>query len=150
MTVTVADIIALKQRIESDRKKLEEREKALAVVADMLREQNAEQGQLALTTNAVTDAAELGDDDLNFTQTVREAVKTFKGVEFHSSQVEAVVKASPMYTSIRSNQRIRISQILRDLAKKEVIRLTKHGKGSRPSMYRLRQLSPNGAGSQGD
>lgn len=131
MTISVADIVALKQQIAADRKKLEEREHALSVVAEMLRETDAEASpQLDLA------AAGKAKSSTSFTEAVRQSVHGFRDTEFTVANIETFLKGNGV--RLAATPRARIAMILHDLTQKNVITRTRKGSGNTPHRYRLR------------
>lgn len=132
MTISVADVVALKQQIAADRKKLEEREHALEVVAEMLREANADSSlDLDLESPAKTPAGKP-----NFTEAVRQSVHKFRDADFTVSNIESSLKADGVRMAAAA--RARIAAILHELTDKNVITRTRKGSGNKPNKYRLR------------
>jgi hypothetical protein len=129
MPVTVADILALTQKIAADRKKLEEQEHALAVVAQMLRDNNA-------AASPQLDLPEPARSGITFTEAVRQSVNTYRDTEFTVANIESSLKASGV--RLKEHPRARIAMILHDLTKKNVITRTQKGSGNTPHRYRLR------------
>jgi hypothetical protein len=127
MTISVADIVALKQQIAADRKKLEERENALAIVAEMLRELGGEQPQLDLPVPSKS---------RTFTEAVRESVHHFPREEFTVANIETLLRGQNVH--LNGNPRARIAMIMSDLARKGVIARTFKGSGNTPNRYRLK------------
>ena len=134
MSVSVADIIALREQIEAGKKKLEEQERALSVVVEMLRERGAaDSAQLELTAQAPA----IFDTQRTFTQAVRDAIHHFNSTEFTVANVETLLKGQ----SVRLNgkPRARISMILHDLEKHGKVTRVSSGKGNTPHRYRVGQ-----------
>lgn len=134
MTVSVADIIALRKQIETERKKLEERENALSVVAEMLREIGAiESPQLDLVV--MGQAPIVYDSQRTFTQAVRESAHHFSNTEFTVANIETLLKGQGF--TLNGKPRARISMILHNMEKEgKVIRVFR-GSGNVPHRYRV-------------
>lgn len=133
MAVSVADIIALRKQLETERKKLEEREQALSVVAEMLREIGAaESPQLDLIA---TGQPPLGDDSQRtFTQAVRESALHFHNTEFTVANIETLLKGQGF--TLQGKPRARISMILHNMEKEGKVVLVFRGSGNVPHRYR--------------
>jgi len=141
MPITPADIVALQQQISIERQKLDDREKALAVVAEMLREQtDAQTGKQPQLDLPPTLAPAQGGP--TFTSRIRDAVGHFVAQEFTVVHIEDLLKAHGGIPSM-NDPRSRISMVLGDMTKKGLLAVTHKGNGNQPYRYRL-MVKPNG------
>lgn len=130
MAITLNDIVALRTKIERDRKKLEEREKAVHVLEAMIQEESAS------AQHQETLAFEPSDTQINaFSVAVRDSTTYFEGHEFTVVNIEDLltnqgIKMPQKYT------RERISTILKKMVKHGLISITYKGAGSQPYRYR--------------
>lgn len=130
MTITLNDIISLRTKIETDRKKLEEREKALRVVEAMIQEESASaQHQETLAFEAPTDTR------INvFSVAVRDATTHFEGLEFTVVNIEDLLTSQGIKIP-QKYARERISTILKKMVEHGLVSVSK-GTGSQPHRYR--------------
>ena len=127
MAITLNDIVSLRTKIERDRKKLEEQEKALRVLEAMIQEEgDTAQSQIVASNIEINP----------FSVAVRDATTHFNGHEFTVGNIEDLLKNQGIKIP-QKYARERISTILKRMAEDGRISVTYKGTGSQPYRYRF-------------
>lgn len=141
MSISVADLVALKSRIKADVAKLEEELDRLHDELDAtellerrLRMESVEQPRLDLVESIQVQAP--AQSASGFAQAVREAATHFKNEEFTVVNVETVLKGRGVPLPAK-NVRARIAGELTNLVKRRMITRTFTGTGNSPHRFRL-------------
>lgn len=144
MAISKAEFIALRQRIQTEKRThddasaaCQQQLDALAVLEPLL---NEPQPELKLEPTESR-------PQLSFAASVRQAVDHFKDEEFTVSNVESVLKAQGARMPER-NTRTRIAVEVKDLLRKERIRLVRAGSGNTPNVYQRIWKIPTRVGSE--
>jgi hypothetical protein len=130
MPITLSDLVLLRKKLDLDRKKIEERERAISTVERMLREE-ASTEQRSLDLPAPVSAQP------RFGESVRNAVVHFGTEQFTVPDIEALMKRQNVPLP-RKNPRPRIAMILQRLVTEGAVVRTIEGKGPVPNSYRIK------------
>ena len=129
MSISLADIHALKKKSELERRKLDELEQALRIVEDKLRENDTAQVQLDLKGGATLRRT-------GFTAAVRDAVLQYKNTSFTVKDIELFVRNQDVQMPPKS-VRPRIAMILQKMVEEKAIKVMVEGSGNKPNVYQL-------------
>lgn len=134
MPLELNDVIALRKRIAVDRARLEEEERALAIIERRLRQdQSGQQQQPALPLE------DTGPKKKSFAQAVRDSVANFShDEEFDVPMIETLLKGTGIPLP-EKYLRSRIAMELQLLLANHVIRRTFQGGGSIPHRYKVQK-----------
>lgn len=143
MSVSINDIVVLRKKFELDRKKLQERENAVAIVEDMLREDLAMSNADIIGDNPTHTPKNGSQLDLpgtairakGFAKAVRNAVRHFGSDSFTVPDIETLLKSQGTVFP-KTLPRARISTILQKMLEDDIIDRIAKGKGSKPARYR--------------
>lgn len=144
MSISVADLVALKAKIKADISRLQiETERlqaeysATELIEKRLRAETSEQPSLDLGEPSVQTPAQ---QTTGFAQAVRDATQHFKNEEFTVVNIETVLKGRGVALPAQ-NPRARIAGELSNLIKRRMITRTFTGTGSSPHRFRLLAVS---------
>lgn len=130
MPISPSDIVVLRKRIEIERKQLEEQERALKVVEEMLRGQKGHNGHQPELNLPHAPLVRTG-----FAQGVRDVVKQFGESEFTVAGIEDLLKTKGVQLP-KKNSRPRIAMVLQAMVKKKQIKVSFEGTGSTPHRFK--------------
>lgn len=144
MAISVSDLVALKQKVETEKKKLQseldEADKTLAAIELLQSKIRADnQAQVSLF-DPLTNNPALPIPKMSFSESVRQAVHRFSSEEFTVANVENVLKAQGVKLPL-NNVRARIATEIKELIKKKVLVKTYTGTGIEPNRYRRLERS---------
>jgi hypothetical protein len=137
MSISPADLAALKQRIRNDVESHEQEIKSLTqeLAAVELLEKRVKQ-EMPSDQRLLDLPAEAVPSNISFAESVRRAVRLFKNEEFSVANVETMLIAQKAKLPPR-NVRTRIALEIKDLNRKGTIFLVHKGAGHTPHKYRL-------------
>lgn len=143
--LTLADLVALEERIKSDLTRLQGELSAVRVLKERFRTEGAVN---ATMQPSIFEGLESPEKSITFAESVRQAIKTFGSNEFLVANVESVMKARGVRLPPK-NVRPRIAMVLQDLTKKGVVIVSQKGEGNTPHRYRLLD-QPEGEDEKGE
>ena len=133
MPHTFAELESLRKKLDRERLELEERERALAKVEQMLREEMESRSedvpQLPIIAPIPTATG--------FADAVRIAVAAHGNSEFGVHDIEEYLVNHGF--DLPNDPRSRIAMVFQQLREKKAITLTSQGKGRSPSKYRVKK-----------
>jgi len=130
MAFSITELENLRKKLDRDRRELEERERALAKVEEMLREQSSMTEEVPIPP-PVPRAESLAD-------AVRMAVTALGNSEFGVADIEAYLKGQG-FDLPKADPRSRIAMLLQNLKNSGEIILTVTGTGRAPNRYRVKK-----------
>lgn len=129
MAFTINELEALRKKLDRDRMELEERERALAKVEEMLREEMARAQPELPTLESMPKPDGLSD-------AVSIAVSALAGREFGVPDIEDYLRTQG-FPLPEKEPRSRIAMVVQKLLERRVITRTFEGKGRAPHRYQL-------------
>ena len=135
MALEITELAALRKKLDRDRRELEERERALALVEQMLREERLDSPELQPLS--IPDMPTKPD---SLTGSVKAAVMSLADREFSVPDVERYL----LHVGVelpKNDPRSRIAMVLQSLREKDMIVKTYSGKGRDPHRYRIGPLA---------
>lgn len=139
MPVSLDDIVVLRKKLELDRKRLQQREEAVAVVEQMLKEDAAK--QVNGSEHVASSRFERKGTPIRnagFAQSVRNAVAHFGTESFTGPEIETLLRSQGTELP-KVNPRSRISVVLEKFRKGGIVVFKTKGKGSKPHRYKAIQ-----------
>jgi len=147
MTISIADLIAMRERVQGDLKKreaeikdLEDTLAALATLEKALRQEQPVQAALDLSGAAHAHAPDSTFEPYNgatsFADAVRTTVRRFAGDSFTIANVENVLKAQSVRLP-ENNARVRIAMEVKRMMEKKQVTVVERGRGTQPFKYRF-------------
>jgi hypothetical protein len=131
MPFTISELEALRKKLDRDRRELEERERALAKVEEMLRE------EIAASAPSLPSPGPMPEPG-GFSEAVNIAVSALAGQEFNVQDVEEYLQTQG-FPLPKAEPRSRIAMVLQKLYERGTISRTFEGKGRAPHRYQLRR-----------
>ncbi len=153
MTITVADLVGLKQQIATDLERLkaetaavQNQYDAVELLERRLRAESTQTNIFDLKDVEQTNVSRIVNVPglaVGFAGAVRQSVRHFHDEQFTVKNVETVLRGSgaPLPAN---NLRARIAGELAKLVKQKVITITRKGNGSSPNSFRLLDVSEDG------
>ena len=140
MPITVADLVALEEKLQSERKRfLEDNDKSLAAVAHLKKnlkaEEYPEQSILNLANIERTPPTHPKLPEMSFAALVRNAASRFPEEVFSVGNIENVLQAQSAKLP-PNNLRTRIAMEVKRMLKIGLVALVAKGRGTEPNKYR--------------